>query len=154
MRLYFIRHAIAVDRSEWKESDLKRPLTKDGIKKFKTFFKKISCNLKKPDLIISSEADRSIGTVKIISKIFEMDYQIDPRINPGADIMQYKLLLEDLEEKGIDTAAIVGHEPDLSNFISFYISETALSLKIKKGAVVHIKDKVLYGLIQPDIIKC
>ncbi len=154
MKLYFIRHAAALERSEWQDNDLKRPLTKEGIKKFKSFFKKISCNMKKPDLIIASEAERSIGTAKIVAKLYEMEYQVDPRINPGADIMQYKLLLEDLEEKGIGTAAIIGHEPDLSNFISFYISETALSLKLKKGAVVYIKDKVLYNLIQPDILKC
>lgn len=132
MKVYFIRHAIAMEREEWKDDDLKRPLTKDGIKKFKSFFKKISRSLKKPDLLIASEAERSIATAKIIARIYDIDYKIDNRINPGADIMQYKLLLDEMADNNINSVAIVGHEPDLSNFISFYIAETALSLKLKK----------------------
>ncbi|MGC8768059.1 SixA phosphatase family protein [Calditerrivibrio sp.] len=153
MKVYFIRHAIAMEREEWQDDDLKRPLTKDGIKKFKSFFKKISKNLKKPDLLIASEAERSIATAKIIAKLYDIDYKIDNRINPGSDIMQYKLVLDEMADNNVNSIAIVGHEPDLSNFISFYIAETALSLKLKKGAIVCIKDKVLYGLIQPDMLK-
>jgi len=153
MRLYFIRHAIAMERSEWQDDDLKRPLTKEGLEKFKKFFKKISKNIKKPDIIIASEAVRSIDTAKVVSKSFDMKYEIDSRINPGADIMQYKMLMEDLNEKGVDTACIIGHEPDLSTFISFYIADSSISIKLKKGAFVHIKDKMLYNIIQPDILK-
>ncbi|MCX8085036.1 MAG: histidine phosphatase family protein [Calditerrivibrio sp.] len=153
MRIYFIRHAIALERKEWDQDDMLRPLTKEGVKRFKSFFKKISKNIKKPDMIISSEAERSKATAKIVSKIFSVDYVIDSRINPGADIMQYKLLIEELEEKEVGTVAIIGHEPDLSNFISFYLSEGSISIKLKKGSFVHVKDKVLYNLVQPDILE-
>lgn len=153
MVIYFIRHAQAVQREEWKEDDMIRPLTKEGVKKFKSFFNKISKNIKKPEIIISSEAVRSKDTAKIIGKCFSQKPITDSRINPGADIMQYKLLIEELEQKGVEIVAIVGHEPDLSSFISFYLSETSLSLQLKKGAFCHIKDKVLCNLIQPNMLQ-
>ncbi|MCA1980659.1 MAG: histidine phosphatase family protein [Calditerrivibrio sp.] len=151
MRIYFVRHAEAVDRNDWEGEDMSRPLTKDGIKKFKSFFKKIYKNIKKPELIICSEALRSNKTAEIIGDFFKLEPTVDQRINPGADILQYKTVVSELEEKEIGTVLIVGHEPDLSNFISLYISEKTATIKMKKGAFCHIKDRVLYNLIQPDM---
>jgi len=64
--------------------------------------------------------------------------------------MQYKLLIEELEQKGVEIAAIVGHEPDLSSFISFYLSETNLSLQLKRVLFAILKIKyfaILYSQI-------
>lgn len=152
MRIYFVRHAEAVDRNDWEGDDMERPLTKDGIKKFKNFFKKIYKNIKEPEIIACSEAVRSIKTAEIIGKLFKLEYSIESRINPGADILQYKSLIEELEERGLQTILIVGHEPDLSNFISMYTSDKSVTIKMKKGAFCHIKERILYNLLQPDII--
>ncbi len=36
MKLYFLRHGLAGDRSQWKGDDAKRPLTEEGKEKMET----------------------------------------------------------------------------------------------------------------------
>ncbi|MEF3254252.1 MAG: histidine phosphatase family protein [Deferribacterales bacterium] len=153
MQIYFFRHAEAVDRTKWEDDDLKRPLTKNGIKSFKYFLKSIYKNLKKPDIIFSSEAERAKETAEIIGKYLDSPISIDGRLNPGSDIMQYKLLIDEINEKGFKIVTIVSHEPDLSQYISFYLSDSNFSIKLKKGAFCHVKDKTLHNLIQPNILE-
>lgn len=147
---YIIRHAHAENQSEWSKEDLKRPLTKDGKSRARKFFTKIFKNLPKPEIIFTSEAKRSVDTGKILQKVTDAELVVEKGLNPGCDNLDYITVIRNQGEEKI--FAIIGHEPDITNFVSFYTGESKLNMKLKKGALCHIKNKVLTNLIQQDVI--
>lgn len=147
---YIIRHAHAVERGMWDDEDLKRPLTKEGKSNARKFFRRIFKNLPKPQIIITSEAKRSIDTGKILKKITGAELIVEKGLNPGCDNLEYLSALRSYDGEAI--CALIGHEPDISNFISFYTGESKLNIRMKKGSLCHIKNKVLMNLIQQDAI--
>ncbi len=71
MNLYILRHAIALDPSEWKKSDSERPLSKEGIRKMK----KAAKGMRRMDLhfdwILTSPFRRAYDTAQIVAKEFK-----------------------------------------------------------------------------------
>jgi phosphohistidine phosphatase len=51
-----------------------------------------------------------------------------------------------------DSIAIVGHEPDMSEFASEYLSNGNLNIVLKKGSVIHIEDGCLVNVIQQKVL--
>lgn len=150
MKLYVIRHAIAVEAGDpGDEGDSQRPLTNKGREKMK----KIAQGLREleilPDLILSSPSERTMETAKILAK--KLDVKKDklvstPHLGSGGDPAQ---LIHEIKEKysAHDTIAIVGHEPYLSSLISVLVSgEANVSLGLKKGSVCCLSVETLqYG---------
>lgn len=147
---YIVRHAQAVDEGKWDKEDLKRPLTNGGKSNARKFFSKVFKNMPKPEVIFTSEAKRSFETAKILQKVTGAELVVEKGLNPGCDNLEYLSIVRAQDENKV--FAIVGHEPDITNFISFYTGESRLNIKMKKGAVCHIKNKVLTNLIQQDVI--
>lgn len=147
---YIIRHAHAIDSTKWTKEDLKRPLSRDGKSRAKKFFTKIFKNLPNPEIIITSEAKRSVDTAKILQKMTGAEVVVEKGLNPGCDNLEYISVVRAQDD--VKVFAIVGHEPDISNFISFYTGESKLNMKLKKGSLCHIKNKVLTNLIQQDAL--
>jgi phosphohistidine phosphatase len=151
MEIYLIRHIAAVNRDKWHENDMARPLTEKGIKSGKKIFKNFCRTFNKPSIVISSEAERAKTTAEILNKYCNVKLIIDKRLNPGAAISDYHEVIS--STSSYDVIALVGHEPDMSRFVSAYLTEGKLQILLKKGTICHIKDGILVNLVQPKILK-
>jgi phosphohistidine phosphatase len=152
MKIYFIRHAHAISRIDFDGDDLYRPLSEKGIQRAEKAFSRFSALFKKPDVIISSQAARAKETAEILRKYCDCDLLEDPLLNPGADILNYESVIKTYDDDTDKIVAVVGHEPDMSKFISFYIAEGELYLTMKKGSICHVDNKSLMGLIQQKVL--
>jgi|Wag4MinimDraft_12_1082652.scaffolds.fasta_scaffold00601_6 phosphohistidine phosphatase len=152
MKIYFIRHAHAVSRNDFEGDDLYRPLSEKGISRAEKAFSRFSNIFKKPDVIISSQAIRAKKTAEILKKYCDCDLFEEPLINPGADFLDYESVIKTYDDDSDKLIALVGHEPDMTKFISFYIAEGELFLIMKKGSICYVDNKSLMGLIQQKIL--
>jgi phosphohistidine phosphatase SixA len=150
MDIYIIRHANAVKVEDWNKNDLQRPLTKKGMVKSKAAFKRFLKKFKKPNIIISSEALRSKHTAEILNEYCNVKFLVDKRLNPGATIDDYHSVIS--ENSKFEIICLTGHEPDISSFISDYLTEGKLQIILKKGSIIHIRDGSLINLVQQKIL--
>lgn len=150
MDIYIIRHAHAVNVRKWNKNDLQRPLIRKGISRIKVSFKKFLKKFNKPNIIISSEALRSKQTGEILNKYCNVKFIVESRLNPGATINDYHAVISEYSK--FEIICLVGHEPDISNFVSDYLTEGKLQIILKKGSIIHIRDGSLINLIQQKIL--
>lgn len=155
MRVLFVRHAPALNRSDWLRDDLLRPLSDKGITAAKKIFKGLSKVYKAPQLILTSEAVRAGESADIFSKYFgHAKIKVSPLLNPGAT---YDGVKELLSEANLEYVAVVGHEPDMSEIISMFLcGRDDLPIEVKKAALIELEiDEegfgVLKSLIPPKI---
>lgn len=150
MKLYLIRHAIAVEAgTAGIEDDSQRPLTDQGRMKMR----KIAHGLKKLeaeiDLILTSPYVRAVETAKIVRKVFELNKEVlveTEQLTPEGDGDQLvKLINERFAD--VENIALVGHEPSLSQLASVLVSgDPTLSLTLKKGGICRLSlDTLQYG---------
>lgn len=150
MKLLFIRHSLAMDREAFVGNDLERPLVEKGIKRAKTFFKHIKKIYPQIDYIITSKAKRAKDTALILKEYYkDAIYEETTLLYPGANINDLKEVLKNKD--GI--IAIVGHEPDLSEFIKELMFAPNLKIKLKKPSLAELEDRVLKALIQYKHLK-
>ena len=140
MKLYIIRHAIAVDEvSSDSGSDSERPLTDKGRKKMRQIAKSLRRLGVEFDLILSSPYIRASGTAEILADIFKKKNKIvfsDHLIPEGNP----ELLIGEINEKhSVDSLAIVGHEPHLSALIGLLTADSSkIEITLKKGGVCYL----------------
>ncbi|BAF70256.1 SixA phosphatase family protein [Nitratiruptor sp. SB155-2] len=154
MQLLFIRHAKALSREEWQEDDLLRPLSKDGIKKAKLFFKKFPLMFQ-IDVIVSSKAVRAVQTAKLLQEVYpNAKYYETSRLNPGATPLKYEEMIERF--RSYQNVAFIGHEPDISQTISHLIGCEEANILIKKGSVTQLQGDHIFeltGMIYPKLLR-
>lgn len=144
MRILFVRHAIAMSREEFTGADdLDRPLTDIGRKKARRAFQGLVRFYGSPDRILHSEASRAVETAEILSEISDAPMKQTGELNPGAELSRLLSLLDE-HGKSSESLAIVGHEPDLSEFVSGLIQvhtgdPAYLHLNFKKAACIEVR---------------
>ena len=80
MVLYIVRHALAVDRSEWRRGDAHRPLTECGEAQALALTAWFD---EPPSVVVSSPTLRCLGTVLGIAERFETDIITRSELLPG-----------------------------------------------------------------------
>ena len=150
MVIYLIRHGHAEDRLIWNEPDIKRPLTEKGRSRADKAFSELFSHYPKPEKIITSEANRAYETAEILCRHCDAEYAVRSCLNPGAGYAGYMSVLS--EFSGAGCIAVVGHEPDMSEFASEYLSGGELNIILKKGSVIHIEDGCLVNVIQQKVL--
>lgn len=140
MKILFIRHSIAENREFFEGDDLERELTKKGKKVANKFFEKIS-QIYQIDIIISSKAKRAIETAEILENYSKSKYIEKKELNPDGKFEDFIRVINDIKIKfdDIEVVAVVGHEPNLSEFISKLISNSIINVKLKKPSCVEIE---------------
>ena len=141
-RLYLVRHAIAEERgSDWPD-DSKRPLSDDGIKRWRRQAAGLVALDARPDLILTSPFTRARQTADFLAaawpkppKVVELDAlraDARPRDVPRA-----------LEAYARHAAlALVGHEPHLGELAALLVGfKTAQPFR--KGGVARIDVSIL-----------
>jgi len=146
MNLYIVRHAIAVERgTPGYDDDSQRPLTDNGRKKMKKIVNGLHQFNIELDTILSSPYVRARDTAKILASEFKRKDQLsfsDNLIPPG----NFEALINEIHEKyDVGSLALVGHEPMLSQFISWLTTgNTATKINFKKGGVCYLSADNLY----------
>jgi len=163
MELLLIRHGIAEgrDATRWPD-DQGRPLTGDGAAKFRKESKVIGALVPKVDALLTSELTRALQTAEILHE--ELGWpapETRDELAAGTDPKAMAGLLEPLEHA--EAVALVGHEPDLSEFASYLLAgdPDAVAIELKKGGVISLGieggptpgEAVLYWAIPPRVLR-
>ncbi len=139
MELYIIRHAIAALREEWTGSDDKRPLTEKGKRKMEQITRGLAAMEIDFTHIFSSPLVRAQQTAEILQQVLKFDHVDEtdllvPSADPAAMIPFLNKLPDNAE------VALVGHEPHLSELLSYLLSgEHKNFAAFKKGGVAMLE---------------
>jgi phosphohistidine phosphatase len=148
MTLYFLRHAVALDRSVWKKEDSQRPLNKEGKKKLRKETKGLKHLDLQFDSILTSPYKRAYDTAMIVAEALKAEKKVkvvEDLKSEGSPEILVRQLAKTYRPK--DSVLLVGHEPYLSKLISVLIgADKSLSLDFKKGGLCRLDaDALRYG---------
>jgi phosphohistidine phosphatase len=136
MKLYVIRHAIAIERGGGM-ADEDRYLTPRGRELFrltaKTFAKKGII----PDRIVTSPLVRCVQTADILAEAlaFSGELAVSRDLAPGFDLAGLYRIISSCG--GAQKIAIIGHEPDLGILVEALLKLSG-SFSLKKGMAVAL----------------
>ena len=138
MQLLVVRHAIAEDPAAYARhhrDDAGRPLTPEGRKKMRQAADGLRSLVPEIDLLATSPLTRVIQTADILAAAYDGLEPVQvPALSPGEPVATLATWLE--KERRHQTVAIVGHEPGLSQTVSWLLAGGERSfIEIKKGAV-------------------
>lgn len=139
MFIYFLRHAIAVQKGEVAYPNDDRPLTDEGIEKMSKAATGIMRVVEEVDVILTSPLSRAAQSAKIVAKALgaESKIQVCRELSPGNST---KSLISYLAKyKKLQSIMLVGHEQDLSSLIISLLGTTSSVLHLKKGALCCIE---------------
>lgn len=150
MKLYIVRHAIAVEAgTPGYEDDSLRPLTGKGKKRMQRIAQGLKEMGAEVDLILTSPYLRAVETAKILRKTFDLNKGEVVETEYLAPMGHGDQLINLINEKyaGVANLALVGHEPSLSSLVSVLVSgDPTLSFTLKKGGVCRLSvDTLQYG---------
>lgn len=137
MKVHFIRHAQAIDRSTDLPDEL-RNLTCRGRKRFR----KVAATFKKsdisPDIIVTSPKIRAIQTAEILSETirFSGELKVLPELAENPGMATLGTILNNNSMAG--DIVIVGHEPWLGELIGKLLRIRSIPY-LPKGCVVSLK---------------
>ncbi len=137
--VYVIRHAEAEevhDAAVAGRSDAERRLTDEGRRQMKKGARGLHGLVDKLDLLLSSPLVRAVQTADVLAEEFKDAERAEhARLSPGFDPV--KLLKWVSQQPG--DIALVGHEPDLSQWVGYVTTGLPRSLAaMKKGSVCRL----------------
>jgi phosphohistidine phosphatase len=146
MILYLLRHGIAVDRDAADSvTDADRPLTPKGERRMQreaTAMQALGLNF---DEIFTSPLIRAKRTAGIVAEAYEAKGRVittealAPGLGFGARLDQQSPIVVLLRQRDLESALLVGHEPDLSHLASLLLTGNLnLKLQLKKGGLCAI----------------
>lgn len=140
MIVYFLRHASAGERVSNPKKDEKRALDQIGIEQCGNVGRALNSLDTQIEVIISSPLKRAAQTASLVGN--EMGYegklQLEDALRPEASFSDFRKLLDKYSR--YDAIMVVGHNPNLSEFVGRSISETGCEagIALRKGAVAKI----------------
>jgi phosphohistidine phosphatase len=140
--LYLVRHAIAEPRGDAWPDDAKRPLTEDGIKRWRRQAAGLVALDARPDLILTSPFARARQTADYLAAAWPKPPKVVElaALQVGA---RPRDVLKVLEPSGKHASlALVGHEPGLGELAALLVGfKTAQPFR--KGGVARIDVAIL-----------
>jgi phosphohistidine phosphatase len=138
MKLFFLRHANAVERDpNIYPDDGLRPLTSEGYKKMARIARTLDEMDIRVDRILSSPFLRARETAEIARKSLHLDKDQLALVDALLPFGDTKALITEIREKFPRfNLLLVGHEPDLSELISLLLTgDKSMPLMLKKGGI-------------------
>jgi phosphohistidine phosphatase len=141
MVLYFLRHASAGERVANLKKDEKRALDKEGIIQCSMVGRALAALDVQVEAILSSPLKRSAQTASLVGN--ELGYEgklhLEDALRPTASLADFRRMLEKYAKQ--ESILLVGHNPNLSEFLGHIICEAAneASIDLKKGAVARVE---------------
>jgi phosphohistidine phosphatase len=143
MKLYIVRHGIAIDREDPKcPPDPERYLTEEGMEKTKQVARGVAALGAVVDLLLSSPYVRAMQTAEIFASALEYSKQKIRRTDlllPGAEISM--LFRELAKDKHSSTVFLFGHAPHLDEVIATAVGSKHHLTSLKKAGVALIEMK-------------
>ena len=140
MELFLVRHAIAEDGDpqRWPD-DADRPLTEEGVELFRQAARGLARIAPSVDAVLASPFARAWRTAEILAE--EAGWPAPERCEAlEAGRPTAGLVKEIRQRQGLESLALVGHEPDLSELAARLLAgkEDALAIDMKKGGVASL----------------
>ncbi len=143
MTIYFLRHASAGQSLSNPKKDEQRGLDDEGIGQCRQIGRALAALEIQVDAILSSPLKRASQTAALVANEMghEGKLQLDPALRPEATFSQFRELLA--RHARADAIMVVGHNPNLSEFLGRYITRGAgqTGVALKKGAVAQVDNK-------------
>ena len=136
-RIVLVRHATAVDVGP-KGSDFHRRLRKRGRREAAIMADRVATTLGKPDLIVTSPADRALETAQAFAERLGITTEamiVREQLYGGLLPDEFLRIVVELEDAN-DTVMIVGHDPSFTEFAGYMAADFKES--IPKAGVVAI----------------
>jgi phosphohistidine phosphatase len=157
MKVYFLRHGIAVDPDAWSGNDFDRPLTREGHERMEREAKAIGELSLDLDCIVTSPLLRAKQTAEIVAERLHPNGKLveDPRLAGGFNLERFAAIVgAHADSKAI---MLVGHEPALSATIGRAIGNASVELKKAALAGIELIDPAstagtLFCLIPPKVL--
>lgn len=150
MIIYFLRHANAGQRLSNPRRDEKRALDKDGIDQCGIVGRALAALDVQVDAIISSPLKRATQTASLVGNelSYEGKLQLEDALQPGATYVGFREMLGKHAKQ--EAILVVGHNPNLSEFLGRAISEPGneAGIELKKGAVAKVEIGRNAGVLQ------
>lgn len=142
--MYLVRHGIAELRTPEKD-DAERILTKKGIAKTQEVAEKLSQKNVKFDIILTSPYVRAKETAIILQKAkLSKQLQEHPALMPDGNLLELLNWLQTSPYHSAESVALVGHQPDLSQWAELLIwGRSEEKIILKKAGII--------GLNVPDL---
>ena len=141
MKLLLVRHAAAVPSGTPGVPDDERPLTPEGVAKFRVAAKGLARIMRRPDVLLTSPLPRARATAEIAARAFK---RIEPTVEPALAHGSVDDVMTALGKRPAGaTIALVGHEPTLSMILARLLGAAdGERLAFKKGgaALVDLPD--------------
>lgn len=137
MQLLVIRHAIARDREEFartgQDDDL-RPLTPEGRRRMRRAARGLRRVVPQLAVLASSPLVRAAQTAEVVAGAYGVpEWDTWPELAPGVAPGMLLDRLRSLHVQG-GPVAVVGHEPDLGELVSWLLcGQTRSFVEMKKG---------------------
>lgn len=159
MNILLVRHAIALDRATPGVADHLRPLTEEGIARFRKTARSLA-GLVTADLVLTSPILRAKQTAEILARQWASvpTHESEPLGNGSRPDFEDALL----RVKDAKVVAVVGHEPWLSEWAAAWLGgKSGESFAFKKGgaALIEFDDEVAEGagrllfFLPPKVVK-
>lgn len=136
MRLYFLRHGIAVPRTGWTGDDGLRPLTSEGVwVMHREAIALVGLGLA-PGAMVTSPLLRARRTAEIVAEALGLADRLidDARLAHGCNACAVAEVLASLGS--VDEVMLIGHEPEFGATISEIIGGAAVTLE--KGGLARV----------------
>lgn len=138
VELYLVRHAIAAERGPKYPDDRLRPLTAEGIKRFKESVRGLKQVAGQLDVILTSPLKRAEDTAALLAAGFDkrVPVQVLDALAPeGKPAVIIEAIGRAAKKHG--RIALVGHEPDLGELAMRLLGARGF-VEFRKGAVCAI----------------
>ena len=157
MNLYILRHASAGTRRANPLIDVKRPLDKEGKQQCMLVGSYLNSLRVQFDLVVSSPLKRALQTASLVATETGYDARImvSEALSPGATVPAFEKLVNDLNTH--ENVLIVGHNPNLAQFLAALISSSRMNIRLRKGAIARVdvarRPGTLHWLVDPRILR-
>jgi phosphohistidine phosphatase len=146
VQLLIIRHAIAVPHGTPGVPDEERPLTEEGVSRFRECSRGIAALVERPDALLTSPWRRARQTAEIAASAWGRCQAVDCPALAGGSFEEQATVLDRHSQDA--TVAVVGHEPYVSALLARLLGcPEAERLAFKKGgaALVDVSDRLADG---------
>jgi phosphohistidine phosphatase len=154
MRLYIVRHAIALPQSAPGIQDEDRTLTEKGVKKMRLAAAGLRSLGYIPELLLSSPLIRAVQTAEILLQTFgeEVEMKISATLAPSGNRRDLHAEIARYERK-LDSLMIVGHQPSLGELAGEIVcGSPGYWLDLKKGGACAIEIESVQGIPRGNLI--
>jgi phosphohistidine phosphatase len=140
MRLYLVRHGVAVDRDDPDcPPDTERPLTPKGMKKTHTAALGLFALGVKPDAVLTSPWLRSVQTAEIFCEVIGFSSSKIVRADALKGTSTPAELFRELAKIKAKEVVCFGHEPHLHLVIGQVLHTSARITELKKAGVAFLE---------------